>query len=86
MEDDLIKVLGGPTTVSRLAGVKVPTVIGWKGRIPPERCPAIELGRPDWPCERLRPDVKWARVPDPDWPHPGGRPVHDFARREPEAA
>jgi hypothetical protein len=80
MEDDLIKQLGGPTAVARMAGVKVPTVIGWNGRIPTDRCAAIELEKPEWPCERLRPDAPWGRMPDPDWPHPEGRPFIDNAR------
>ncbi|HYC00380.1 MAG TPA: YdaS family helix-turn-helix protein [Ramlibacter sp.] len=82
MQDDLIKQLGGPTAVARMTGVKVPTVIGWKGRIPDNHCPAIELaaGFAEWPCERLRPDVTWGRTPDPDWPHPNGRPFNDHAR------
>ena len=29
--------------------------------------------------EELRPDVHWIRVPDPDWPHPQGRPAIDVA-------
>lgn len=28
----------------------------------------------------LRPDLIWARLPDPDWPHPEGRPLLDTAR------
>jgi len=47
---------------------------------PPDRCPAIERateGRVT--CEELRPDVHWQRVPDPAWPHPGGRPCIDVA-------
>lgn len=47
---------------------------------PPDRCPAIERatdGRVT--CEELRPDVRWQRVPDPTWPHPGGRPCIDVA-------
>lgn len=48
---------------------------------PPDRCPDIERatdGRV--PCEELRPDVRWQRVPDPTWPHPDGRPCLDVAR------
>ena len=47
---------------------------------PPDRCPAIERateGRVT--CEELRPDVRWQRVPDPAWPHAGGRPCIDVA-------
>lgn len=28
---------------------------------------------------QLSPDVVWRRVPDPDWPHPDGRPCIDVA-------
>lgn len=48
---------------------------------PPDRCPDIEratAGR--LTCEQLRPDVRWQRVPDPDWPHLAGRPCIDVAR------
>ena len=36
------------------------------------------------PCEELRPDLAWHRVPDPDWPHPQGRPCIDVAAPQPE--
>ncbi len=32
------------------------------------------------PVERLRGDLLWARVKDPKWPHPGGRPTRDIGR------
>lgn len=76
----LIKRLGGPTEIARMLGIKVPSVSGWRGRPPPERCPAIEratAGRVT--CEMMRSDVRWQRVPDPTWPHPGGRPCLDVA-------
>jgi len=83
----LIASLGGPTAVARMLGIKAPSVIGWGDRPPPDRCPAIEratAGRV--PCEQLRPDVRWQRVPDPDWPHPEGRPCIDVAAPPPAAA
>lgn len=47
---------------------------------PPDRCPAIERATGGQvTCEELRPDVRWQRVPDPDWPHPDGRPCIDVA-------
>lgn len=49
-------------------------------KLPAEHAPSIEratAGRVT--CEELRPDVHWQRVPDPDWPHPGGRPCIDVA-------
>lgn len=81
--EDVIKSLGGPAEVARICGVKSPSVIEWRQRgIPPERCPALERasdGR--YPVERLRPDIRWHRVTDPDWPwHPAGRPLIDVAK------
>lgn len=50
-------------------------------RTTPElHCPAIEREfSGDITVEELRPDVVWQRVPDPSWPHPGGRPCIDVA-------
>lgn len=84
---ELITALGGPTAVARMLGIKPPSVIGWAGRIPPDRCPAIERaigGRVT--CEELRGDITWQRVPDPAWPHPQGRPCIDVAAPTPEAS
>lgn len=51
---------------------------------PPERCPEIERELyPQATCEQLNPKVRWVRVPDPDWPHPGGRPCIDVAAPAP---
>lgn len=80
---DLIEAMGGVSAVARLVHVKPPSVTEWRVRgIPPERCPALERateGRHT--CESMRPDVPWARVPDPEWPwHPAGRPLIDVAR------
>jgi DNA-binding transcriptional regulator YdaS (Cro superfamily) len=77
---DLISELGGPAAVARMVGVKPPSVIGWRGRPPPDRCPAIERATAARvTCEQLRPDVRWHRVPDAAWPHPDGRPCIDVA-------
>lgn len=82
--EHVIDFLGGPAAVARLMKCKSPSVIEWRRRsIPAERCPALEEatgGR--YPCERLRPDVRWHRVTDPDWPwHPAGRPLIDVTRQ-----
>lgn len=75
--------LGGYGALAKAAGVTSPAVSQWLTRhrpLPAERCPAIEratAGRVL--CEQLRPDVRWQRVPDPDWPHPEGRPCIDVA-------
>jgi DNA-binding transcriptional regulator YdaS (Cro superfamily) len=62
-------------------GVSKAAVSQWfSGRVPPDRCPDIEratAGRIT--CGELRPDVRWVRVPDADWPHPEGRPCIDVA-------
>lgn len=82
--------LGGPTRVASLVGVSVPAVHQWSTglrKIPPDRCPGIERatdGR--FTVEALRPDVRWARVPDAGWPHPDGRPCIDVAAPADEAA
>ncbi len=66
--------------MARAIGLAVPTVHGWS-RIPEGRCPAIERWKGGAvTVEQLRPDLTWHRVPDPEWPHPGGRPLRDFAR------
>ena len=47
---------------------------------PQQRCPSIERASDaEVTCEQLRPDVRWVRVPDAGWPHPGGRPLIDVA-------
>lgn len=77
--------LGGPTAVSRIVGLSVPTVHGWK-KVPEKYCPAIERaheGRVT--ADEIRSDVTWLRVKDKTWPHPKGRPVLDFALAEPKA-
>lgn len=59
---------------------------GKGGKPPPDRCPAIERvteGRVT--VDQLRPDVRWARIADPTWPHPGGRPTIDVAGPAEEA-
>lgn len=55
---------------------------------PIERCPGIERAlQGAATVEQLRPDVRWVRVPDPDWPHPQGRPLADVTQAaEPAAA
>lgn len=79
--DALIDELGGTCAVANMTGVKAPSVCGWRKRgIPAERCPAIERATHGAvPVERLRPDVKWVRVADPQWPDSRGRPLLDVA-------
>jgi DNA-binding transcriptional regulator YdaS (Cro superfamily) len=48
-------------------------------KIPVSRRPDIErLTHGQVTCEELGRNVVWYRIPDPDWPHPDGRPVADF--------
>lgn len=73
---------GGQSSLARLIGARQQEVWNWlNGRpIPEHRCPAIERAVcSQVTCEELRPDVRWQRVPDPAWPHPGGRPCIDVA-------
>jgi DNA-binding transcriptional regulator YdaS (Cro superfamily) len=64
--------------------VKRQNVDHWRksGTVPAERCPALERAvHGKVPCEELRPDLRWFRVPDEAWPwHPSGRPCIDVAR------
>ncbi len=78
----LIDQLGGVSAVARMTGVSAPTAHAYRQRgIPAERCPAIERATQGAVAvETLRSDVQWSRIPDPDCPHPAGRPVIDVAR------
>ena len=54
---------------------------------PIERCPGIERAlQGAATVEQLRPDVRWVRVPDADWPHPQGRPLADVTQPVESAA
>lgn len=50
-------------------------------QFPVDRCPDIErVLNGQMHCEQMRPDVRWIRVPDPEWvAHAGGRPLADLA-------
>ncbi len=75
--------LGGPAALAKLLHVSAPSVHQWMTGVRPlplGRCPAIERATAGKvTVEQLRPDVVWHRVPDPDWPHEGGRPCIDVA-------
>lgn len=86
-----IEVCGGQAGLARIVGVtgSSPRAVVWawmeRGQAAQDFCPAIERATDGVViCEELRPDITWARVPDPDWPHPSGRPCIDVAA--PEAA
>ena len=78
---DLIETAGGTAAVARICGVKTPSVTDWKRRgVPADRRPALERARyPALGVDDFGADVAWFRVPDPEWPHPGGRPCIDVA-------
>lgn len=79
---NLINELGGPSAVARMLNIKAPSVLGWGGRVPAERCPGIELAMAGKvTVEEIRPDVAWRRFSDPEWPHPAGRPCIDVMAR-----
>jgi DNA-binding transcriptional regulator YdaS (Cro superfamily) len=72
---------GGQTALALAIKTRQQQVWKWaKGRpIDPEKAPAIERAT-GIPCEQLRPDINWVRIPDPAWTwHPDGRPLIDAA-------
>lgn len=86
LERVLARFDGSPTNLAAAMGgdVKRQNVEHWMktGRVPPQHCPTLErLLRGAIPCESLRRDLEWVRVPDARWPwHPKGRPALDVAR------
>ena len=72
---------GLQAALAKSLGITPSAVSQWlSGRIPWNRCPDIERatdGRAT--CEVMRPDLRWARIPDAAWPHPDGRPCVDPA-------
>ena len=78
----------GLTAVARMCDCKPPSVSEWRRNgIPEQRCIQIEWGTQGrFTCEVIRPDVRWIRLADPDWPHPNGRPCVDLASTVREAA
>lgn len=85
-----VDLLGSQSALGHKAGVQQQAIWNWLSggrRIPAAHCPNIERathGRVT--CDELRPDVRWARIADPDWPHPKGRPTIDVAGSASEAA
>lgn len=77
-----VELAGGQTELARKVGSRQQQVWNWiSGRpVPDSRCPHVERST-GVPCEELRPDLPWVRIPDPDWPwHPQGRPCIDVTR------
>ena len=81
---------GGQRHLADALGVTPSMVWQWATGHRPvaaDKCAAIERATQGaHTVEALRPDVAWARIPDPTWPHPAGRPVIDVARPAPTAA
>jgi DNA-binding transcriptional regulator YdaS (Cro superfamily) len=72
-------IAGSQTELGRLLGRQKAAVSRWKREgIPADVCPPIEK-HTGVTCEELRPDVKWVRVKDKNWPNPKGRPLMDVA-------
>lgn len=73
--------VGGITKLAGAIGQSVQAVSNWRVRgVPLMQCAAIELATAAGvTVEQLRADICWLRVPDPDWPHPAGRPCIDAA-------
>lgn len=74
---------GTQAELARLIGVSPAVVNQWLKSIrmvPDEKCPDIErVTKGAVRADQLRPDVRWSRLKDADWPHPEGRPVIDPA-------
>ena len=80
---------GGQRNLAEQIGIGQSAVANWIGRsglAPVEHCAGIERATKGVvTVEQLRPDALWQRIPDPDWPHPDGRPLLDFAPDRPTA-
>jgi DNA-binding transcriptional regulator YdaS (Cro superfamily) len=83
---DLIQIValaGGPAAVAKEHGSSVQAVCFWRDgarKAPPGLFPLLErMTGGQAVCEQMAPQVTWHRIPDPTWPHPGGRPLIDVA-------
>jgi DNA-binding transcriptional regulator YdaS (Cro superfamily) len=77
-----IEALGGVVPTADAVGVahSLPSMWRARRRVPPDKCPALEYATEGTvTANELAPDVTWARIPDPTWPHPDGRPCIDVA-------
>ena len=82
--DEACEIAGSKAELARQLGVTPPLINQWIAEIrpvPEKKWIAIELltgGRVA--VERGSPATKWARIADPAWPHPQGRPCIDPAQ------
>ena len=78
-----ISLAGGQRKLAEKIGLGQSAVANWvkrSGFAPVDSCAGIERATSgEVTVEELRPDISWARITDPDWPHPEGRPLLDFA-------
>jgi len=78
-----IAISGSQQALGRMLKVSQSAVGQWAldGRpVPLDRAVEIEqVLEAQITCNELRPDARWVRIPDPSWPHPGGRPLLDVA-------
>lgn len=83
--DTAARIVGTQMSLARALGVTRAAVGQWKikGRfVPMEHGPDIErLTKGQVSCEALCPQNVWVRIPDPEWPHPAGRPAVDLAKQ-----
>lgn len=77
---------GSQANLARLVGVSQTIVYQWVNGdrpVPSSKCPAIEAAvNCAVTVEDLKPNEKWVRVKDKKWPHPAGRPTHDYAGQD----
>lgn len=77
---------GAQLRIARAVGVTPVAVSQWAAgakQVPVGRCALVERATGGHvSVDELRPDIPWARLPDPAWPHPQGRPLPDFAAAE----
>ena len=80
-----VECVGSQALLASHLTIKQPTVSEWsRGErpVPADRAADIErITEGVVPCEDIRPDLEWARIPDKSWPwHKRGRPVLDVTK------
>jgi DNA-binding transcriptional regulator YdaS (Cro superfamily) len=88
---EFVSTYGSQSKLARAIGAHSQLVWQWSSGVrpvPANQCPAIERATAGaCTCEQLRPDVRWVRIPDPDWRwHADGRPCIDVAAMQVAAA
>lgn len=78
--NEAVRIAGGQSALARAIGVKPPTIQQWlKGERPIShgKCAAIEHATAGKVAVEALSPGGWARIADPSWPHPSGRPVRE---------